>query len=53
MRRWLTVLAVLAAISFVLGFTRVLGSPVGMARTLFAIYCALAAVSLAGGALRR
>jgi len=53
MRRWLTVLALLAAITFVLGFTHLLGQPVGMARTLFGIYCALAAVTLAVGAVRR
>ncbi len=53
MRRWLTVLAVLAAITFVLGFTHVFGNPAGTARTLFAIYVGLAAVTLAFGALRR
>jgi len=53
MMRWLTTLFVLAAITAVLGFTHLFGSPAGMARTLFYIYCGLATVTLAGGALRR
>ncbi len=53
MLRWLTVLFVLASIAFVLGFTTMFGNPVGMARTLFGIYCGLAAVTLAIGVLRR
>jgi uncharacterized membrane protein YtjA (UPF0391 family) len=51
--RWLTVLFVLAAITFVLGFTHAVGSPAGMARTLFCVYCGLAAVTLAAALLRR
>ncbi len=53
MLRWLTALFVLASIAFVLGFTPLLGNPVGMARTLFVIYVGLAAVTLAVGVLRR
>jgi uncharacterized membrane protein YtjA (UPF0391 family) len=53
MLRWLTVLFVLAMITFVLGFTTLFGNPVGMARTLFKIYCSLAGVTLAVGILRR
>ena len=46
MLRWVTALLAFGTIGFVLGFTSLLGQPIGLARILFGIYAGLLTLSL-------